>query len=111
MGRLTFKADSSCEKACIGSRVHKPNAGDNSGFIFFKLTLLNTGGLIMDKIKAFFENKVTKIVSWVVLALAVVSLIIGGVTAETINSGVALVAGIVAAIAAFIAFICGQVKK
>lgn len=63
-----------------------------------------------DKIKAFFSNKVTVIVSWVVLALAVTSLIIGGATADTINSGVALAIGIVTAVAAFIAFICGKSK-
>lgn len=63
-----------------------------------------------DKIKAFFSNKVTIIVSWVVLALAVTALIIGGATAETINSGVALVIGIVGAVAAFIAFICSNSK-
>lgn len=62
-------------------------------------------------IKEFFENKITRIVSWCVLALAIVSLIIGGVTVDTINSGVALVAGVVAAIAALIAFICGNSKK
>lgn len=64
-----------------------------------------------DKIKAFFSNKVVVIVSWVILALAIASLIIGGATAETINSGVALIIGIVGAIAAFIAFICGMAKK
>lgn len=64
-----------------------------------------------DKIKAFFSNKVTVIVSWIVLALAVASLIIGGATAETVNKGVALVIGIVAAVAGFIAFICGLNKK
>lgn len=64
-----------------------------------------------DKIKAFFSNKVTQIVSWVVLALAVVSLIIGGITADTINKGVVLIVGIVSAVAAFIAFICGKASK
>lgn len=64
-----------------------------------------------DKIKAFFENKVTKIVSWCVLALAIVSLVIGGVTQETINSGVVLVIGVVSAISLLIAFICSNSKK
>lgn len=64
-----------------------------------------------DKIKAFFQNKITVYVSWGILALAVVSLIIGGATKETITSGVVLVIGIVSAVAAFIAFICGKVKK
>lgn len=65
----------------------------------------------MDKIKAFFENTITKVVSWVVLSLSIVALIIGGVTTETINAGTALVAGVISAISALIAFICSQVKK
>lgn len=64
-----------------------------------------------DKIKAFFSNKVTQRVSWTVLALAVISLIIGGIAAETISKGVVLVAGIVSAVAAFIAFVCGKASK
>lgn len=64
-----------------------------------------------EKIKAFFENKITKIVCWVVLAVDIVGLIIGGATVETINSGVVLVGGIVAAVAAFIAFIIDSVHK
>lgn len=66
---------------------------------------------MFDKLKAFFQNKVTKIVAWCVLALAVICLIIGGVTTETISSGVVLVAAVVSAIAALIAFICGNSKK
>lgn len=65
----------------------------------------------MDKIKAFFQNKITKIVAWVVLALASVVLIIGGATAETLSAGVALVAGIVSAVAALIAFISSKDSK
>lgn len=65
----------------------------------------------MDKIKAFFSNKVTKIVAWVVLALAVVVLILGGATQEVITGGVVLVVGIVAAVSAFIAFVVGAIKK
>ena len=65
----------------------------------------------MEKIKAFFQNKITKIVSWLVLSLCVVALIVGGTTTESISSGIALVGGIVAAVAALIAFITGQIKK
>jgi hypothetical protein len=65
----------------------------------------------MEKIKAFFQNKITKIVSWVVLALSACSLIIGGASAETISSGVILVAGIISAIAALVAFITSQIKS
>jgi hypothetical protein len=65
----------------------------------------------MDKIKAFFSNKVTKIVAWVVLALSVVVLILGGATQEVITGGVVLVVGIVAAVSALIAFIVNAIKK
>jgi hypothetical protein len=65
----------------------------------------------MDKIKAFFNNKIVKIVAWVVLALDVVVLILGGATSAEIGSGVELVAGIVGAIALFIAFVAGKIKK
>ncbi len=64
----------------------------------------------MDKIKAFFNNKVTKIVAWSVLALDVVVLILGGAKTEVISSGVALVAGVVAAVAALVAFIASKIK-
>lgn len=63
-----------------------------------------------EKIKSFFSNKITKLVSWIVLALAVVSLILGGATQEVIASGVALVIGIIAAVAAFIVFLCEQTE-
>lgn len=65
----------------------------------------------MDKIKAFFSNKVTQIVAWVLLAVDVVALIIGGATVDSISSGVALTGGIVAAVAALVAFISSQIKK
>lgn len=41
----------------------------------------------MDKIKAFFQNKIVKLVAWIVLALDVVVLIIGGATSAEIGSG------------------------
>ena len=65
----------------------------------------------MDKIKAFFNNTITKIVAWVVLALDVVTLILGGTTVVEIGDGVELIAGIVGAVAALIVFISGKIKK
>lgn len=65
----------------------------------------------MDRIKKFFQSTVTKIVAWIVLALCAVVLIIGGATAENLSSGIALVAGIVTAASALIAFIAGQIKQ
>lgn len=65
----------------------------------------------MEKIKAFFNNTITKIVAWVVLALDVVTLILGGTTVVEIGDGVELIAGIVGAVAALIVFISGKIKK
>jgi hypothetical protein len=65
----------------------------------------------MEKIKAFFTNKITKLVCWVILALDIACLIIGGATTEAITSSVALVSGIIAAVAALVAFIIGQIKR
>jgi len=59
----------------------------------------------------FFTNKITKIVAWVLLALSSVVLIIGGATTENLTSGVVLVAGIVTAVSALVAFIASMVKK
>ena len=64
-----------------------------------------------EKIKAFFSNTIVKVVSWVVLALDVVGLTIGGATETEINSGVTLTLGIVGAVAAFIAFLSERLKK
>ena len=65
----------------------------------------------MDKIKAFFQNFWVQLVSWIMIVLGTVSLIIAGSTAETISSGVALVAGIVTAVGALVVFITKQIKK
>lgn len=65
----------------------------------------------MDKIKAFFSNKITKIVSWIILALDVVALFIGGATEGDINNGTALTLAVVGALSALIAFISSKTKK
>lgn len=65
----------------------------------------------MDKIKAFFQSTMTKIVAWVVLAVDVVCLILGGTTTAQISDGVVLIAAIVAAVAALVAFIAERIKK
>lgn len=65
----------------------------------------------MDKIKAFFQNKWTQLVAWILSTLSTIVLILGGATAETISSGVALTAGIVLAVSELIIFIHKQIKK
>lgn len=66
---------------------------------------------MLEKIKAFFSNKIVKVVSWVVMLLDIASLILGGTTEMEITDGVKLIMGIVGAIALFVAFICGKQKK
>lgn len=65
----------------------------------------------MDKIKAFFNNKIVKIVAWVLIAVSSVVLILGGVSVVDIGKGVELVGGIVTAVGALIIFISGKVNK
>jgi predicted ferric reductase len=63
------------------------------------------------KIKAFFASKTVKIVAWIVLALDVTALIVGGATTVEITDGIALIAGVIAAVSLVIAFIAERVKK
>lgn len=65
----------------------------------------------MEKIKAFFQNKITKIVAWLVLALDIVVLFLGNVTESEIVDGVKMVFVIIAGVAMFIAFISERVSK
>lgn len=63
----------------------------------------------MDKIKAFFQNKVVKAVSWVVMLVAAAILIIGGVTEGDINSTIKLVVGILGLFGELIIFIANKI--
>ena len=65
----------------------------------------------MDKIKAFFNNKITKTVEFILIALCCGGLIYAGVTVEEVAKVPALVAGILGAISALITFITSIVKK
>ncbi|MEE3497816.1 MAG: hypothetical protein VZS12_01615 [Ruminococcus bromii] len=65
----------------------------------------------MEKIKAFFQNKITKIVAWIVLALDIVVLFLGNVTESEIVDGVKMIFVIIAGIAMFIAFIAERVSN
>lgn len=66
---------------------------------------------MLEKIKAFFQSKVTKIVAWVVLALDAICLILGGTGVADISKGVELTGIIVAAVAALVAFIAERLKE
>ena len=65
----------------------------------------------MDKIKAFFDNKITKTVEFILIAICCAGLIFAGVTVEQIAKVPAMVAGILGAISAFIIYITTIAKK
>lgn len=65
----------------------------------------------MNKIKAFFNNKITKTVEFILIAICCGGLIFAGVTVEEVAKVPALVAGILGAISALITFITSIVKK
>lgn len=65
----------------------------------------------MDKIKAFFNNNITKTVEFILIAICCGGLIFAGVTVEEVAKVPALVAGILGAISALITFITSIVKK
>ena len=65
----------------------------------------------MDKIKAFFDNKITKTVEFILIAICCGGLIFAGVAVEEVAKVPALVAGILGAISALITFITSIVKK
>lgn len=65
----------------------------------------------MNKIKAFLNNKITKTVEFILIAICCGGLIYAGVTVEEVAKVPALVAGILGAISALITFITSIVKK
>ena len=65
----------------------------------------------MDKIKAFFHNKITITVEFILIAICCAGLIFAGVTVEQIAKVPAMVAGILGAISAFIIYITNIAKK
>lgn len=59
----------------------------------------------------FFKKTWVKVLAWILLAVACVVLILGGCGVEVISTGVGLVAAIVAAVSALIAFIAERSKQ
>ncbi len=64
----------------------------------------------MDKVKAFFKNKIVKTVEFVLLALSAAGLIVGGVASAEVSSVVMLTEGVIVAVSALAAFISSIVK-
>lgn len=64
-----------------------------------------------EKVKAFFNKKVTKIVAWAVLFLDIVVLVIGNVTKAELTNAVELAFVGIGAIVAIVAFITERIKN
>jgi hypothetical protein len=64
----------------------------------------------MDKLKAFFQNKTTKIVLMSICAVSAGGLIVGGMTTESINGLIVAVGVVISAISALIAYIASKIK-
>lgn len=65
----------------------------------------------MESIKAFFQKTWVKIVAWVLLAISIIALVIGGATKANIDSYVVLVIALIAGVSAIVAFITNCVKS
>ena len=66
---------------------------------------------MLEKIKAFFESKITKTVEFVLIALCCAGLAFAGVKAEEIAKVPALVFAILGAVSALVAYITSLTKK
>lgn len=65
----------------------------------------------MDKIKAFFDSKVVKVVSWILTGLGITSLFISGVGIVDVNEFAEMILKGISLVTALIAFIterCGK---
>ncbi len=65
---------------------------------------------MFDKIKAFFNKKSVKIVSWILTAAGIVSLLLSGIKVVDLNSVTETIATIVSLISGLIAFITERIK-
>lgn len=65
----------------------------------------------MEKLKAFFNNTIVKVVAWIVIALASIVLILGGAGVADISGAVELVGGVITAVSALIIFISNMIHK
>lgn len=63
-----------------------------------------------EKIKAFLNTKVVKIIVWVLLFAAITALIVVGVSSGDVTQGIGLIAAIVTAVTAFVAFVTTKTK-
>lgn len=65
----------------------------------------------MDKIKAFLDNKVVKIIGWVGFAVFTILLLLDGFSVVDLSEGLELIDKVIVAILGLIGFIAGKVNK
>ena len=58
-----------------------------------------------EKIKSFFNTKIVKIIVWILLFAAITALVVVGVSSGDVTQGIGLIAAIIAAVSAFVAFV------
>ena len=63
-----------------------------------------------EKIKAFLNTKIVKIIVWVLLFASITALVVVGVSSGDVTQGIGLIAAIIAAVTAFVAFIIDKTK-
>lgn len=63
-----------------------------------------------EKIKAFLNTKIVKIIVWVLLFAAITALVVVGVSSGDVTQGIGLIAAIIAAVSAFVAFVTTKTK-
>lgn len=63
-----------------------------------------------EKIKSFLNTKIIKIVVWILLFAAITTLVVVGVSSGDVTQGIGLIAAIIAAVSAFVAFVTTKTK-
>lgn len=63
-----------------------------------------------EKIKAFLNTKIVQIIVWVLLLASITALVVVGVSSGDVTQGIGLIAAIIAAVSAFVAFVTTKTK-
>ena len=63
-----------------------------------------------EKIKSFLNTTIVKIIVWTLLFTAITTLLVVGVSSGDVTHGIGLIAAIIAAVSAFVAFITTKTK-
>lgn len=63
-----------------------------------------------EKIKSFLNTKIVKIIVWILLFAAITTLVVVGVSSGDVTHGIGLIAAIIAAVSAFVAFVTTKTK-